>query len=93
MLNLLRFREWADYDAFPALAPSSPITGEAAYRLYMAHTRPFLEQSGGSLLFVGKGGPFLIGPEAEYWDLCLLVKHRSLEAFMGFATLPEYRAG
>ena len=34
MLNLLRFRPVADYSVTPELAPISPITGEAAYRLY-----------------------------------------------------------
>ena len=33
MLNLLRFREYADYSASPELAPKNPITGEAAYQL------------------------------------------------------------
>ena len=35
MLNLLRFRAVADYSATPDLAPSSPITGEEAYRRYI----------------------------------------------------------
>lgn len=30
MLNVLRFRDPADYSATPALAPLTPITGEAA---------------------------------------------------------------
>jgi hypothetical protein len=51
MLNLLRFRATADYSATPDLAPPSPITGEEAYRLYMEHTLPHLEKSGGNLLF------------------------------------------
>jgi hypothetical protein len=43
MLNLLRYRAVADYSATPGLAPPTPITGEAAYRLYITHTLPFLE--------------------------------------------------
>ena len=31
MLNLLRFRQEADYSAFPELAPVEPISGSAAY--------------------------------------------------------------
>ena len=30
MLNLLRFRDLADYTATPALAPAAPISGAAA---------------------------------------------------------------
>lgn len=38
MLNMLRFREVANYSASPALAPERPIAGEEAYRRYSIHT-------------------------------------------------------
>jgi uncharacterized protein (DUF1330 family) len=93
MLNLLRFRPVADYSATPHLAPDSPISGEAAYRLYIEHTLPHLRQSGGELLFLGKGGAFLIGPSDERWDAAMLVRQSSVGAFMAFASDPEYMAG
>ena len=93
MLNLLKFREEADYSKFPNLAPDTPISGEEAYQLYMAHTLPFLEASGGEVLFKGTGGPFVIGPQDESWDLVLLVKHQSLQRFMAFASDEAYLAG
>ena len=93
MLNLLRFRATADYSATPELAPQTPISGEAAYRLYMQHTLPHLEQSGGEVLFFGKGGPFLIGPAEERWDAAMLVRQASPNAFLAFASNPEYLAG
>lgn len=93
MLNLLRFREVADYSATPDLAPPSPISGEEAYRRYMEHTRPFLEQSGGEVLFLGKGGDFLVGPPDERWDLAMLVRQSSVESFMAFASNADYLAG
>ena len=65
MLNLLRFRRTADYSAAPHLAPDASISREAAYRLYMGHTRPCLDRSGGKVLFYGRGGPYLIGPAPE----------------------------
>ncbi len=93
MLNLLKFREEADYSKFPNLAPDTPISGQEAYQLYMAHTLPFLEASGGEVLFKGTGGPFVIGPQEESWDLVLLVKHQSLQRFMAFASDEGYLAG
>ncbi len=93
MLNLLRFRTIADYSANPELAPKTQLSGEAAYQRYIAHTLPFLQQSGGEILFMGAGGPFLIGPEAERWDLALLVRQHSVEAFMAFETNEGYLAG
>ena len=93
MLNLLRFRSIADYSATPELAPSTPITGEEAYRLYVTHTLPHLRESGGELLFFGRGGGFLIGPSEERWDAVMLVRQASLASFMAFASNQAYLSG
>jgi hypothetical protein len=93
MLNLLRFRPVADYSAHPELAPAAPISGEAAYRLYMAHTLPYLNASGGELLFYGKGGHFLIGPGDERWDAAMLVRQSSIASFFAFASNEGYLSG
>jgi len=93
MLNLLRYRALADYSAAPQLAPAAPVTGEAAYRLYMEHTMPYLERSGGRVIFFGRGGGFLVGPESERWDAAMLVEQASTAAFLAFASNAEYLAG
>ena len=93
MLNLLRFRTVADYSAAPSLAPTSPISGEEAYRLYMEYTLPHLQASGGELLFYGRGGAFLIGPSNERWDAAMLVRQSSVAAFLAFASNGEYLSG
>lgn len=93
MLNLLRLRETADYTAHPALAPEAPISGASAFELYIRHALPFLRDSGGELLFLGQGGPFLIGPEQERWDLVMLVRQSSAQAFLAFADNEAYLAG
>jgi hypothetical protein len=93
MLNLLRFREFADYSAHPELAPASTISGAEAYRRYLDHTMPFLRASGGDILFVGNGGPLLIGPEEERWDLAILVLQSSAASFLAFANNNDYLLG
>ena len=93
MLNLLKFKKVADYTTFPNLTPDTEISGEEAYQLYMQHTLPFLKEAGGEVLFEGKGGSFLIGPDHEYWDKVLLVKHKSVRVFMQFAQNKEYLKG
>lgn len=93
MLNLLRFRPIADYTTSPGLSPTAPITGEAAYNLYMKHTLPFLEASGGEVLFYGKGGAFLIGPSGERWDAAMLVRQSNIESFLAFASNRDYLSG
>ncbi|MEP5766229.1 MAG: hypothetical protein ABJ308_16645 [Halieaceae bacterium] len=93
MLNLLRFREVADYAAFPDLAPEQPISGRAAFQKYIDHTLPFLHDSGGGIDFLGKGGKFFVGPQDERWDLVMLIRQDSLNSFIAFATNEAYLAG
>jgi len=93
MLNLLRFRDIADYSAHPELAPPAPISGATAFDRYIQHTLPLLRASGGELTLVGEGGPFLIGPEHERWDLAMVVRQHSAQSFLAFANHGDYLAG
>ncbi|MBK8699302.1 MAG: DUF1330 domain-containing protein [Saprospiraceae bacterium] len=93
MLNLLRFRDTADYSDSPELMPKEPISGKQAYQLYIEHTLPFLTKSGGEILFMGEGGDFLIGPTTERWDFVLLVKQNSVNSFIAFESDKDYMKG
>ena len=93
MLNLLRFREVADYSEFPELAPDEPISGREAYQRYMTHTTPYLTESGGSMMLMATGGKNLIGPADEQWDVAMIIRQRSLADFMAFASNPGLMAG
>jgi uncharacterized protein (DUF1330 family) len=93
MLNLLRFKKTADYSAAPELSPKEPISGEMAYQVYIEHTLQYLKKSGGDILFMGKGGQFLIGPTNEQWDAVLLIRQQSVESFMAFAQHEAYMQG
>ncbi|MBN8680810.1 MAG: DUF1330 domain-containing protein [Chitinophagales bacterium] len=93
MLNLLRFRDTADYSDSPELMPKEPISGKQAYQLYIEHTLPFLTKSGGEILFMGEAQDFLIGPTTERWDLVLLVKQNSVNSFIAFESDKDYMKG
>ncbi len=93
MLNLLRFRDVADYTDFPDLAPPENISGREAYQKYMEHTEQFLRESGGSIVYAGNGGEYLIGPEGKGWDMVLLIRQKSVESFFAFATNSECLKG
>ena len=93
MLNLLRFRDVADYSNHPDLDPGRPISGREAYERYTAHTMPFLVESGGSVEFVGDGGHYFIGPTDERWDQVLLVRQAGIAEFFAFAENQDYLAG
>jgi uncharacterized protein (DUF1330 family) len=93
MLNLLRFKTIADYSQHPQLAPADPISGREAYLRYIQHAQPFLQRSGGEILYTGSGGSFFIGPTTEWWDMVMLIKQKSLNDFLQFATNADYLAG
>lgn len=65
MLNLLRFRKVADYSTSPELAPSSAISGVAAFQRYIEHALPFLHASGGELPDCRIGGFPLLTPHTH----------------------------
>ena len=92
MLNLLRFRKIADYSAAPELAPGRPISGAAAYKHYLEIVSPHLGKYGGELIFMGKAGPMLIGPDSERWDAGLLARHRSALTLVTSLRDPAYQA-
>ncbi len=93
MLNLLRLRTTAEYDDFPELAPDAPISGREALQKYIDHTLPFLQESGGEIMLLGNGGSYFIGPSDEQWDVVMLIRQRSVESFVAFASNPDYLAG
>jgi len=93
MLNMIKYKEVADYSESPHLAPSEAISGAHAYQLYMQHTQPFLEESGGEVIFMGKADAYFIGPTEQQWDLVFIVRQKSIQHFMDFATNEAYLAG
>ena len=90
MLNLLKFRQNADYTNLEGLRPDYEISGEEAYRIYMEKTLPELEKAGSRIVYYGKSKNFLIGPGSEEWDAVLLVEHSSVLKFMEFAQNENY---
>ncbi|MFT7579909.1 MAG: hypothetical protein ACI9MR_001576 [Myxococcota bacterium] len=90
MLNLLRFRQVADYSASPHMAPDTPVSGRDAYATYADQVAPMLQAAGGQVVYIGNSGAHLIGPTEEAWDRVLLVRYGSLQAFLSMVADPAY---
>ncbi len=73
MINLLKFKARTDDDR---------ATGEERYLEYSKKVMPFLKESGGKILYMGKSYPTLIGPLEECWDHVVLIKYGSITEFM-----------
>lgn len=78
MLNLLRFR---------------PDGGREAYAEYGAGVLPLLSALGGEVVWQGRADSVVIGDdEADAWDLVVVVRYPSRDAFLAMVTSDEYAA-
>ena len=89
MLNLLRYRERAEY---PANFDAAPCSGEEAYQRYGAIAAQRIASVGGRVVWAGKADLTLIGPDDENWDTVVLVEYPSKQAFAEMIQQPEYMA-
>ncbi len=89
MLNLLRYRESADYSDYPG---ETPCAGREAYQRYAKQARLCVEEVGGRLLHWGKMAAPVIGPVDEVWDEMLLVEYPNIGAFLQMTLSEAYRA-
>ena len=90
MINLLRFRENAEYQPD---ASEKPCTGREAYLRYGAVAGPMVERYGGEVV---AGGPVrftVIGPQDEKWDEFVLVRYPTRQAFLDMVADSEYQSG
>jgi len=75
MLNLLRYRPG----------------GERDYRDYVAQLRPFLDEIGAGVVYVGDCSTALVAPDSHRWDAVLLVRYPSRRAFSEMVANPAYQ--
>jgi uncharacterized protein (DUF1330 family) len=88
MLNLLKFRDFADYEEKGA----ARVTGRKAYERYSKAVVPLLWEVGGQLLWMGKARAGVIIPDDESWDEVVLVHYPSRAAFVRMVSSDAYQA-
>ena len=89
MINLLRYRERADYP--PGFA-ATPCSGREAYQRYAAVAMVKVAEAGGKILWMGAVKTSVIAPEGEEWDDAVLVQYPSRAAFAAMVARPDYLA-
>ena len=90
MLNLVRFREAADYPADHALA-GEKLSGADAYRNYGKESGPIFSRVGGTIVYRGGFETVLIGPTDERWDAVFIARYPNAGAFLEMVTDEDYR--
>lgn len=90
MLNLVRFREQADYSGDHALADRG-LSGADAYKNYGKESGPVFARVGGTMAYRGGFETVLIGPRSERWDAVFVARYPDAGAFMEMVTDEDYR--
>ncbi|MBW4933026.1 DUF1330 domain-containing protein [Marinobacter sp. F4206] len=86
MLNLLRFRDRANYTD-----ESTDRSGREAYKLYMQEAAACVKAVGAEVIWSGHSVGSLIAPPDESWDQVLLVRYPSIDAFMAMIESSDYK--
>ena len=89
MINLLRYRDHAEY---PVRSDATPCSGRDAYQRYAAVAVSTVEQVGGRILWMGSVKSAVIAPPDETWDDAVLVQYPSRQAFVEMVSRADYQA-
>jgi uncharacterized protein (DUF1330 family) len=89
MLNLVRFREQADYGPD---SPHEPCSGRTAYlERYVPAFRAIAPTFGGATpVYLGEAHDLLVGPDDERWDLVALMRYPDLPSLQAFLDDERY---
>ena len=85
MLNLVRYRETADY------SDGRIVTGAQAYATYARESGPVFARLGGRIVWRGRFEHTVIGPAGELWDEGFIAEYPSVANFIEMIRDPVYR--
>ncbi|MCF6404925.1 hypothetical protein L3C95_18640 [Chitinophaga filiformis] len=88
MLNLLRYKEYADYNN---AAGVSPCSGREVYmQRYVREFRRITADDDVKLLFLGNVGISLVAPDDEQWDDVAIVEYPDFSTFSRIVSSNAY---
>ncbi len=89
MINLLKYRERAEY---PAGFDAEPCSGRDAYGRYGAVAVEKLAAVGARIVWMGTVDGCPIAPKDESWDDVAIVEYPSRQAMLEMISMPDYQA-
>ena len=87
MLNLLKFRERAEY----ADGRDCDLSGQEAYELYGKGFKEVMEPRGVRILYSGEVRGALIGAGDDLWDAVAIIEYPSTEVMLEMLRDEEYQ--
>lgn len=91
MVNLLKFKEKAEYPAHHDLHDKQ-MSGAEAYALYGAEVSKILTGLGGEMRFFAEVQRLMLGEIDELWDQVAIAKYPSRQAMVDMIMSEEYHA-
>ena len=88
MLNLLKFKERAEY----ADGSEPELSGQEAYMRYGTGVAELVTKAGGEFVFGSAANTLVVGDGELEWDMVAIVKYPSVTAFKTMVDSPEYEA-
>ena len=90
MLNLLLFREFAEYPEGHQ-HHGKGWSGKRAYQEYGTTSHPVLSRVGGYVVWRGDFETMVTGPEVRVWHEAFIAHYPSAGAFLEMVTDPDYQ--
>jgi uncharacterized protein (DUF1330 family) len=90
MLNLLRYRDLAEYPEGHEHAGKG-WTGKDAYKEYGRTSGPIFTRVGGQILWRGRFEAMVTGPDGKRWDNGFIAQYPNAGAFFEMIKDPEYQ--
>lgn len=91
MVNLLKFREIADYEDADN-ADAVQVSGREAYQRYANVALSKIRENGGSIKYLALTEQSFVGDQADDWDQVVIVRYPSRAAYLLGFDSPEYQA-
>ena len=88
MLNLLRFRERADY---PPETGHAPCSGAEAYARYGEQVLPLLKRVGATVAVLGQCHAPVIGEDRDHFDHMVIVHYPDRQALLNMMHSEDYK--
>lgn len=88
MVNLLKFRDKADYPD----GRDADMSGMEAYMRYGGPMTALVEKAGGKLTFSALASPLLVGQVDEEWDMIAIMTYPSPATLVEITETPEFQA-
>lgn len=90
MLNLVRFKDKADYPKGHELA-GKDMSGKAAYAVYSQTSGVVFNKVGGKIIWGGEYETMVIGPDGEKYHSVFVARYPDAHAFLAMVSDPEYQ--